>query len=229
MPPNAIVSAPIVSELFVNDELPIFDKVFEAPEIVLFVSVSVDVSVTIEPSVAIVNSVPFSVVVTPEPPNIENPPPSEMLDDDELSSLKEIVEFAKFAFVMPALPDNIEFVIPEIVLLPATIVLFVNASEPAKVAKLPSVNAVLNCAVVPVTVFEPRAILLFESVVVPEAVTTEDVSKLIVKSLPEIAVVTAVPPKILNTSPLADMIASVELSSCSFHVPSTVVPSPIAV
>ena len=65
--------------------------------------------------------------------------------------------------------------------------------------------------------------------VVPVAVTTEDVSKLIVKSLPERAVFTAVPPKILNTSPFAEIMASVELSSCSFHVPSTVVPSPIAV
>ena len=41
VPPKDIVSAPIVSELFVNDELPIFDKVFDNSEIVLFVSVSV--------------------------------------------------------------------------------------------------------------------------------------------------------------------------------------------
>ena len=77
--------------------------------------------------------------------------------------------------------------------------------------------------------FEPKPfIVLFVSVVVPSVVTTADVSKAIVKSLPEIDV-TAVPPKILNTSPFAEIMPSVELSSCSFHVPSTVVPSPIAV
>ena len=66
-----------------------------------------------------------------------------------------MLSLLNLAFVIPLdfIPDNIEFVIPDIVLLPATIVLFVNASEPPNVAKLPSVNAVLNCAVVPVTVF----------------------------------------------------------------------------
>ena len=91
--PRDTAVEPKVTELFVNDELPIFDNVFEAPEIVLFVSVSVDDSVTTAPSVAIVNSVPLKDVVIPEPPNTENPPPSEILVDDELSSLIETVEF----------------------------------------------------------------------------------------------------------------------------------------
>ena len=48
-------------------------------------------------------------------------PPREIV-----SSPKVIDEFARFAFVIPALPYNIAFVIPDIVLSPATIVLFVN-------------------------------------------------------------------------------------------------------
>ena len=71
--------------------------------------------------------------------------------------------------------------------------------------------------------------MFYLKVLPPKTVTTEDVSKLIVKSLPEIVEVIAVPPKILNTSPFAEIVSSVELSSCNFHVPSTVVPSPIAV
>ena len=37
VPPNAVDCPAIVIELFVKDELPMFDKVFEAPLIVLFV------------------------------------------------------------------------------------------------------------------------------------------------------------------------------------------------
>ena len=132
-------------------------------EIVLFVSDCVSDNVATVLSNCVI-SVPFKVVEIPVPPNTDIPEPKEILVDDEVSSLIVIEEFAKFAFVIPALPDNIEFVIPEIVLLPATIVLFVNASEPPNVAKLPSVNAVLNCAVVPDIVFEPRFNVLFESV-----------------------------------------------------------------
>ena len=47
--------------------------------------------------------------------------------------------------------------------------MFVNVSVPASVAKSASVTAVLNCAIVPVTVFDPNAIDLFENVFVDEA------------------------------------------------------------
>lgn len=49
-------------------------------------------------------------------------------------------------------------------------VLLVRVCVPAKVAKSPSVSAVLNCAVVPDTVLEPRAIVLLLKVNVPAAV-----------------------------------------------------------
>ena len=42
--------------------------------------------------------------------------------------------------------------------------LFVRVSAPARVVKSQSINAVLNCAVVPLTVLEPRLIVLFVSV-----------------------------------------------------------------
>jgi hypothetical protein len=80
--------------------LPIFDNVFEEPEIVLFVSVSVDVSVTIEPSVAKVISLPETLVVIPEPPVNKILSPNE-IDCAELSS-PVIVDELKFAFVIPA-------------------------------------------------------------------------------------------------------------------------------
>ena len=46
-------------------------------------------------------------------------------------------------------------------------VLFVKVSEPASVARSASVTAVLNCAIVPDTVFEPRATVLFVKVSEP--------------------------------------------------------------
>ncbi len=43
-------------------------------------------------------------------------------------------EFAKLALEIPAAPDKLEFVSPEIVLLPAAIVLFVKVWIPVNVA-----------------------------------------------------------------------------------------------
>jgi len=99
---------------------------------------------------------------------------------------------------------------------------------PANVAKSLSVNAVLNSAVVPVKVLSVRSIDLFVRVETAEAERTVP-STASVKSLPEIVEVIPVPPKILNTSPFAETIVSVELSSWILIVPFTVVPSPIAV
>ena len=66
---------PKVIEEFDKEALPIFDSVLFAPEIVLFVRVSVDDSVTIEPSVAKVISFPEIVVFIPEPPVNKIEPP----------------------------------------------------------------------------------------------------------------------------------------------------------
>ena len=60
-----------------------------------------------------------------------------------------------------------EIVLLEIVKSPIVAVvkvLFVSVSVPSSVANDPSDNAELNCAVVPDTVFEPNAIVLFVSV-----------------------------------------------------------------
>jgi hypothetical protein len=52
--------------------------------------------------------------------------------------------FAKFAFVMPALPLKFALVKPVIVLSAAEITLFVNVSFPAVVASIPVVGKVTS-------------------------------------------------------------------------------------
>ncbi len=56
---------------------------------------------------------------------------------------------------------------------------FVPVAVPPPVAKSASVQAVLNCAIVPLTVLEPRAIVLFVRVSVEEIVGTATVPLLI--------------------------------------------------
>ena len=59
-------------------------------------------------------------------------------------------ELAKFALLIPAVPERLALVNPEIVLEPAAIVLFVSVSAPANVARVPEVGRVTE--VVPVVV-----------------------------------------------------------------------------
>jgi hypothetical protein len=73
--------------------------VFVEPEIDLFVNVSVDVSVTTPPSVAIVNVLPDIVVVTPDPPATIKVSPKLISSVVEESSLIVILELAILAFV----------------------------------------------------------------------------------------------------------------------------------
>jgi hypothetical protein len=150
--PKETEVAPKVTAEFANEPFAIFVSVLSGPLIVLFVSVSVDVSVTTAPSVAIVNVLLDIDVVIPEPPATTKVSPKLMSSVVEESSLIEILEFAKLLFEIAALPDKLAFTIFDIVLLDALIVLFVNASVPANVAKSLSVKAVLNSAVVPVIV-----------------------------------------------------------------------------
>ncbi len=124
---------PIVTAEFASEPFAIFVNVLSGPLIVLFVNMSVDVSVTTAPSVAKVISLPEILVVIPEPPVNKILSPIES-DVAELSS------------------PVIVRAVPVIVLEPIATVLFVNASVPASVAKSLSVNAVLNSAVVPVIV-----------------------------------------------------------------------------
>ena len=80
-----------------------------------------------------------------------------------------------------------------------------------------------------VIVLSGPLIVLFVSVAVPVAVTTAEGSTAKVRSLLDIVEVIPVPPRILNVSPLAESVTTVELSSAIFIVPSILVPSPIAV
>ena len=104
------------------------------PEIDLLVNVSVDVSVTTPPSVAIVNVLPDIDVVTPDPPATTKVSPKLISSVVEESSLIVILELAILAFVIPALPDNIELVIFDNVLLEALIVLFVSVVDTSFIA-----------------------------------------------------------------------------------------------
>ena len=80
-----------------------------------------------------------------------------------------------------------------------------------------------------VNVLSAPLIVLFVSVVVPEAVNTTAVSTARVKSLLDRVDVIPLPPKTLNVSPLAEILVTVELSSANLTIPLMVVPSPIAV
>ena len=82
-------------------------------------------------------------------------------------------------------------------------VLFVSVSVPANVAKLSSLNAVLNCAVVPVMVFVVNEIDLLVSVSVLDAVMKEvKFGPVIVRVSPLTAVVMFCVPAILTVSPV---------------------------
>ena len=133
--------------------------------------------------------------------------------------------------IFPEPFDNtkLEAAIPEIVLLSALIVLFVNVWASSKSTSVASETAVLNSASVPVIVLSVKSIVLFVRVAVPEAVKIDEVSAAIVKVFPEIVVFIALPPKTLKVSPFAEIVDTVEESSANFTVPSILVPSPIAV
>lgn len=79
------------------------------------------------------------------------------------------VELAKFALVIPAVPERLALINPEIVLEPAAIVLFVSVSALAKVANVPEVGSVTEVVALAVNVtanaplvvkFPPRVIVL---------------------------------------------------------------------
>ena len=75
-----------------------------------------------------------------------------------------------------------------------------------------------------VIVLSGPLIVLFVSVVEPEAVNTTAVSTARVKSLLDIVEVIPLPPKTLNVSPLAEILVTVELSSANLTIPLMVVP-----
>jgi hypothetical protein len=67
-----------------------------------------------------------ALVIVIDPPRLTAPPP-----ETPVPALMVTAELARLALEMPADPDRLEFVSPEIVLDPATIVLFVSVSKVA--------------------------------------------------------------------------------------------------
>ena len=70
--------------------------------------------------------------------------PKERVGSVPPSAVPLMVEFRRFALVIPAVPERLELVIPVIVLLLATIVLLVSAPPPASVARVPVVGSITD-------------------------------------------------------------------------------------
>ena len=131
-----IVKSPVTTKLFLTVVVPVVAPIVTA---VPAANNAGDVGVAkkeVEPTVASIDVSPAIVVL--EAPN-------------EIAVVPTVTElFAKFALVIPAVPERLLLVKPEIVFEPAAIVLLVRVSEPARVAKVPvvgSVNEVLAVAV----------------------------------------------------------------------------------
>ena len=79
---------------------------------------------------------PDTTVSIPLPVKKSNLSPKLTVPTVEVSSVILIKEFAKFAFVMPAEPLKFVFVRPDIVFVPAAILLFVNVSVVSRATRV---------------------------------------------------------------------------------------------
>lgn len=70
----------------------------------------------------------------------------------ELDTFPEVEMTARLASVIPAVPDRLELVRPEMVLEAAAMVLLDNVSLPARVASVPEVGSVTEVVLVDVSV-----------------------------------------------------------------------------
>ena len=102
--PKLTTSLPKVTDEFANEPFAILVNVLSRPLIVLFVKVSDDVSVTIEPSVEIVILL-FSIdVLTPEPPTISKLSPKLTLKLVDVSSPIVILLLISLSFEIELSP-----------------------------------------------------------------------------------------------------------------------------
>ena len=144
MSPDGVPDVPFANSISLSDitEL-VVSKVVVVPDTVILPE-TVKLPVTDNPSPISIIEESADVILLPViliPPAVKfDIPAIVVLLAPKLIDVVPIViaEFARFAFVIPALPDNIEFVILDIVLFEALIVLFVSVFDVPE-------NKVSNC------------------------------------------------------------------------------------
>ena len=193
MPPNVI--APVVAVFGVNPVVPALN---DKTPVFAIVTALEPLKLVPDKPVPIVNVFVVLAVIVPLPPN----------DIDVL--LIVMLELAKLAFVMPAVPLKLLLVKPVIVFELAAIVLFVNVSEVARPIKV-SVNVgKVNVPVFVMVEITGVVKVLFVNVCVPDKVTTDESIAIVVATEPlydvpvnpvpivnafvAVAVIVAVPP-----------------------------------
>ena len=167
VPPNVI--APVVAVLGVNPVVPALND--KTPVFAIVTALEPLKLVPDNPVPIVKVFVVFAVIVPLLPSDID-------------VLLTVILELAKLAFVMPAVPLKLLLVKPVIVFELAAIVLFVNVSEVARPTKVSVDVGKVNVPVFVIVEITGAVSVLFVNVCVPDNVTTDESMAIVVATEP---------------------------------------------